>query len=420
MTATMIDELLRASAIVFGSLPPENRDLDLLLTANEHARLGSVLTEAGWVADGRTWVRFAEGSAFAVDLVVLDRWMPNATAASSIRAGALPLDGFAHLHAPAQHHRILLLAKRHRDGMELTAERRAAFEGFSSDDWARARDEADAWGLVEALDGLDAELRGGARPTERPSAAVRAVAGRLRRSRRTRLLALSGLDGAGKSTHAEHLSTALTALGYDVSVQWTKIARDPVLNAIARPIKRVIRRIGGDSPPAPVELVDAAGERRNHPDGPPPPLDAATRRREQSALLTWGWTMVVAWANAGSHRRVVRGSASAVVICDRYVLDSTAHLRYRYGPQRRFRAQAAIIRLLSPRPVGAYLLDVSPVTARTRKPEQYTTADLKRLQWLYHEEAARLGVLRVDVERAELDVAGELARAAWLSLRSAR
>lgn len=411
MTNEDVDSLLTEPAIVFGSLPPGNRDLDLLVGGHERRRMQSELAARGWTVCGNSAAVFGSGTAFAVDVVDLDAWAPTPDAASALRAAALPLDGFTHLRQPAAHHRLLVLAVRHRSGMQLSEARRALIAGFSPGDWQQAEREAPSWSAGDALRELRAAL--GSR-VDGPQRTRR----RLHRPRRRLVIALSGLDGAGKSTHGNHLERALTALGYDATVQWTKLARDPVLDVIARPAKRVLARLGPRVEPerAPVVVDD---EERRHPDGPRPPRSAASRRREASAVLTWGWSVVVATANAITHRRAT-APAPRVVIADRYVLDSITHLRYRYAVARRFALQRAVLRTVSPRPVAAFLLDVQPAVARRRKPEQYTTADLTAMRALYHDEARRLDVVLVDADADEHEVAATLARITWVRLRGER
>jgi hypothetical protein len=50
------------------------------------------------------------------------------------------------------------------------------------------------------------------------------------------------------------------------------------------------------------------------------------------------------------------------VICDRYDLDLKVPLRHRYGEGFGFAFQLALVRILTPRPLRAYLLDVAPQT----------------------------------------------------------
>jgi len=412
MDAAAVDALLAERAIVFGSLPPEGRDLDLLVSPQEKRRLAAHLTQEGWLQRSKTFVRFAGGTAFAVDLVVLADWAPNALVAGLLTKRAEPLPGFVNLAAPAPHHRLLTLARRFGEGMELDERKRARLAAFSADDWLEAASEAPTWDLTARLD----ELRTALERKEGPAPPIRRA---LKRSS-GRVVSLSGLDGSGKSTQGEYLRAALEALGYDVRIEWTKIARDPALAAIAKPVKAILKRITPTAAPPPQEVADDTDEVRNYPDGPPPPPDAGKLLRQKNPVLTWGWTLVVAWANGLTHRKTVREHVRAgrVVICDRYVLDSLTHLRYRYGPARRFLLQGWIIRMLSPKPACAFLLDVSPETARARKPEQYTTDELRLLQSIYREEATRLKVVSVNPEGSLEGVAAEIARATCESLNT--
>src|SRR5205085_7646797 len=60
------------------------------------------------------------------------------------------------------------------------------------------------------------------------------------------VVSFSGLDGSGKSSQAQALRDALLQLGYDVAVKWTRISYNPSLDVIAAPVKRVLRRGGGE------------------------------------------------------------------------------------------------------------------------------------------------------------------------------
>ncbi|MEA3056186.1 MAG: hypothetical protein QOD30_1618 [Actinomycetota bacterium] len=415
MTNEEVDALLGAPAVVFGSLPPDNRDLDLLVEAGERQRLIAALVDRGWTMSGRTAASFAGGTAFAVDVMDLDEWAPSSVAAASLREESVLLAGFEHLHAPAPHHRLLIQAQRHAAGAPLTDARRAVVAGFLAADWDAAEHQADAWHALDALRALRVVMTSG----DAPSTRVR----RLRRPHRRRVIALSGVDGAGKSTHAEHLARALDALGYETTTAWTKLTRDPVLDVISGPVKRALSLVSRHEP-APSSSttdddVDEFGEVRHHLDGRPPPPSRATRVRQGSTVLTWGWSIVVVAANAIAHRRAT-AQPPRVVVCDRYVLDSMAHVRYGYPAARVFGVQRALLRAVSPRPAAAFLLDVAPEEARRRKPEQYTTSDLTKLRRLYHDEARRLEVVVVDAAADELDVAASVARAAWLRLENVR
>ncbi len=422
MNAHEVDALLRAPAVVFGSLPPDGRDLDLLVAPDQLRDLEDALLREGWQRSGKTFARFGAGTAFAVDVVDVESWAPSPRVAVEVQKQAVALDGYTHLLAPADQHRLLILARRHAAGARIDARKRRLVETFDDATWRAARTEAADWGLAGPLEQLRESLA-----TGRESLPSRGLRPALPGRRGPLVIALSGLDGAGKSTHAELLRTALESLGHDASIQWTKIARDEWLKAVAAPVRRIVNaafaRGAAKAEPTGSAVTpdeDPDGETRNYPDGPPPPPDPAKLLRQRSALLTTCWTFALALANATTHRREVRRRGTRIVICDRYVLDSMAHLRYRYGYERSFRRQGAVVRLLSPRPVAAFLIDVSPATARARKPEQYTTADLTRLRECYLDAAARLPVTVVDGERPMEAVAAQIASETWLRLSERR
>ncbi len=416
MSATAVDALLPAPVVVLGSLPPEGRDLDLLVPASLVPRLRSTLRDHGWAEDRDTYVRFADAEAFAVDLCPLEDWLPDDVARASLVRDAAPVPGYARLLAPSPPHRLLLLAHRLDRGMVVDERRAARLAAYDAEAWDRARDQATQWGLAEPLARLHrAASVPVAVPTRRPGLAGRRPP--------ARVVSLSGLDGAGKSTQAEHLCRALVALGYDAEVAWTKLGRDPALDRVSAPVKAAVTAVerlrgrldAADDEPAPAE-PDESGEVRVHPGGPRPAPDRGHRAREQSLLLSWGWSCVVALANARTHRRSARARPGTVLICDRYVLDTAAHLRYRYPAAGSATVQRWLAAHLSPRPRAAFFLDVSPAAARARKPEQYTTNDLTRLRDLYAAECTRLAVTVLDGERPEAEVASAIAEETWRAL----
>jgi thymidylate kinase len=300
--------------------------------------------------------------------------------------------------------------------MALTQRKRRLLQDFSDSDWGSAANEAPEWGLEQALNKLRYEHENSsntAQPSRSPARRVR-----------PKVVSLSGLDGSGKTTHAEHLRVALEALGYSVDVEWSKIARDPVLRRLAGPLRVILDRLPVPTTVEPLaEKGDvtvaepAGGEVRNYPDGSPPlPAGPARRLRERSRVVTWGWTLIVAWANGLTHRRVVHRDVRDVVICDRYVLDSMAHLRYRYGRDHRYWFQDTLIRILSPRPTCSIFLDVAPGIARSRKPEQYTTSDLERLRQCYLEAVDKLPVVVINPDQPVEKTAAEIGRIVFAGL----
>jgi thymidylate kinase len=135
-------------------------------------------------------------------------------------------------------------------------------------------------------------------------------------------------------------------------------------------------------------------------------------------MLTFAWTTVMAllngwWQSRATRVHLLRGR---VVICDRYTLDSKVHLRYAYGETAGYRLQTALIRLLSPRPHRAYLLDVTPDVAYARN-QEYRPAEITARARYYREEYEAFGVSRLDGERPRHELCAEIALDAWRVLR---
>lgn len=194
-------------------------------------------------------------------------------------------------------------------------------------------------------------------------------------------MALSGLDGSGKSTQAEALRDHLVAAGIPTAVAWTKLGGTTWTATVSGRVKAALRlsRPVSSTPPR----TYASGARDDV-------VDTGTLLRRRSRSLTWAWTLLLVVDNICAHRRVVRRDA-AVVVCDRYVLDSVAQLRHRYG-DRPYRFHTSLLRRLSPPPAAAWLLDVPPDVALARKPEQFDLAQLESLAGCYRTASAALGV----------------------------
>jgi thymidylate kinase len=125
-----------------------------------------------------------------------------------------------------------------------------------------------------------------------------------------------------------------------------------------------------------------------------------------------GLTNAAAQARIAVH--VVRGR---IVICDRYSLDSAVHLLHRYGDTRAVRSQIALISLLSPPARRAYLLEVAPEVALRRKADRWTLDQLRRRFHLYRELQDAFGAQRLNAEQPQAQLAAEIARDVWASIR---
>jgi thymidylate kinase len=430
---TIVDRAITRPALVFGSIPPAGRDLDLLVRERERAALQAALSEEGFEQAGHAWVRFAAERVDAIDVVPADHWALPTREVEALFADAIALGDSGRLVRPAPHHLLLILARRVvRDGLLEEKRRHRVAEALREDPgaWAAAESRAHAWGGVRSLaalknafegkGSLPAPVRSAALEEElraRDTGALKAKARAWTRSmptrRRGHIVTFSGLDGSGKSTQANRLRDALEALGYEPVIEWTKIARSSLLALAGRPIQALLKLRRSKSTESERTIMTG--------DGPivlEAEQAAAKDLRRKSRVLTHAWTMLVAVSSALDHRRATSRHlrAGRIVISDRYTLDTAAHLRYRYGVEKTFRVQSALNRVLSPTPVASYFLDVSPRAAYERKAEQYEVEDLEVLRRLYLEEARRGRVRVVSGEQPLDELAGWLARDVWRTI----
>ncbi|MFN2469223.1 MAG: dTMP kinase [Gaiellaceae bacterium] len=407
--AQLVDAASAGSVLVFGSLPPEGRDLDLLVRPAAEAAAAHALASAGFLHHGVEWIRFRPWPPEVVDLVPASAWGLPAAELDSLFAEALPVEPFSTLVRPAPHHALLVLARLAAGG-GLSPGRRRRVEAAlaeSATAWDDAARRAGRWGASAKLEALRAAY-------EERGAPERGLARRgprvLRRLRRPAVVALSGIDGSGKSTQSAAVVEALALLGHDAVVEWIPLGSNEWLDRLATPAKRLLARRGFQPPPR------REGEPRSGKDRNP-----GTVLRQRNAAVNEAWASLVAVANGVAHRRqVLRHAARGrVVVFDRYVLDSAVRLRFLYGEPRRFRAQAFVVRLLSPRPVVAFFLALDPDDSLARKDDRWSPGDLASQARLYEEEWERHGAVRLDARRHPEDLAAEVAERVWRALRGA-
>jgi thymidylate kinase len=432
--APLVDAATPERVLILGSFPPTGRDLDVLASKTGREAIAEALGREGFLARGRglaparpwvqQWVRFADATAFAVDVHAPERYGVTDAEVRRLFDDALPLEGMRSLARCAPHHVVLLTARGlARRGGRLGDKRRGRVERAVAEDpacWARARELAPAWGLSHALAVLEQALAADAPAGRRDRARaqlelLRAVPrSRLervlrfaaaRRPRPARVVSVSGLDGAGKSSQALAVQELLTAVGVEAVVAWMPLGhspRHPTLRLIRRTAGRVLRlgrRRGADA-------RGRAGV------GEPNPMRGA---RERSELITQGWVTIVALIQALQHRRAVlrHVGTGRLVIFDRYVLDTASQLRYFYGAQHLFAFQKWLVRLVSPKPALSFLLDVPPETVAARKPLQYSFEEVCLQAGLYKDELEQSGVVWLDGERPQAELTDELARTIW-------
>jgi thymidylate kinase len=427
--ARLVDAAATSRVLVFGGLPPDARDLDLLLHTEDHGAAAGRLAEAGLERHGDSWASFADCAATAADLVPAAEWQLPAAEEEALFAHAVPLDGYEQLSRPAPHHVLLLLARRLAHGRGTLDERRrervkqAVAE--DPDAWWRAREHASGWGAQQALDLLRRVSGGGPDATRRERAAaldeeLRAAGVSLARLRAWRaaapgggggaVVAFSGLDGAGKSTQAESLKATLAALGHEAVVIWSPLGQSRTLSAVANPVKGLLSHLRF-GPLKGIAERSASGSvmaaREDDGDG-----------GGAGGAVRIAWSTVVALVNALSLRAagVRHLPRGRVVIFDRHVLDSIVRLRATYGASRRFPTQLALLRLVAPRPTRAYLLDLDPDASVRRKDDRWSLDQLRLHARLYREESERFDVRVLDAERPRDELCAEIARDVWRAL----
>jgi thymidylate kinase len=394
---SIIDTAARDRAVIVGSPPPLGRDLDLLIRATDRVAIQHALRSHGYRPAGRAWVRLNGGIPEVVELVTPAEWALPDRAVEDLFDHAVPVRGRSQLCLASPAHQLLILARKlprasgrlsqkHYDRIAETLR----LQPTAFDD-ARAR--AGDWRVKSRIRRLQ-------RRYERPSRGGRLLR-HVHRPRRGAVIALSGLDGAGKSTQAEALRTALAKLGYNPVIVWTPLGSNVRLRSLAEATKHILARF----PIGPyAHGVRDPGERLlslSAPDAPPPSLG------RRSAVAAW--STVGAAVTAASLRRSARGTRfrGRIVIYDRYVLDTIVDLRFSYAREMSLRFQEMLVRLFAPSPRCAFLLDLPAEVAHARKPDW--SLDQTRLRAkLYRREQGRLGLSCLDAQRPRDQLTAEI------------
>jgi thymidylate kinase len=422
-TLEALDRLIGAPVAVVA--PPAPSPVDLLARSEEAELLASWFASHGFIARGRQWARFVGCGSESYRLLPVADWGLPAAELSAMFSEARPLRQLGNLGRLASRHALLVAARRLVEEDRVpTAVVQTLVEGAVAENtaaWTEARAIGPAWGLTRAL-GLLADWADGYPLSGVQRSRARAELGRTlgqragrpripgcsagRAARRGGVVALSGVDGAGKTSQAIALQETLRRLEVDAVVEWTRLAINPSLNLIGLPVKLLLQvRRPARGP----------GERRA---ATAPAVDTAAAFRQRHRLINFVWVTIVALANALAQRRstVQHLRKGRVVIRDRYVLDSAVQLRYAYGDTSPFRLQMWLLRHVSLRPRCAVLLDVTAEEALARKAEQYGLEDLRHHTRLYRDAYPRFAVRRLDGGRPPAELCELIATAVWCSL----
>jgi thymidylate kinase len=160
------------------------------------------------------------------------------------------------------------------------------------------------------------------------------------------IIAISGVDGAGKSSLIAGLVDRFAEHGVRVDVVWFRPGMG--MSWIERPAGRVKRMLGQRPEPA---MRDVDGARR-----------VPSRR----GALGFGWCLLVTLTYLHQVRGQLRKSTSTV-ICDRYVLDAVVTLSVFYGDAIT-RLPIFLVRHLLPPATVNFYLSVPVELALARKP----------------------------------------------------
>ena len=442
-TLALIDSVIHDRVLIYGSLPPEGGDLDILARPAELSAIREALIAEGFVPVRRMLVRFLPGRFEMVELTPADAWKLPSVELAALFAEARPVAGAQLLAQPSPHHALLIRARkavRRPPSLRKLRHRMEATLAEEPDALGRAAKRAIAWNATHALRALCAAYeRDGRAPTLlRWRALVEQygvsgheasrVHGWLRllraflprwlvpRFRTTHVIVFSGLDGSGKSSQARLLRDAFRATGQEVVVIWAGIGANRSLRSIKAPFKRALRLLPRVGPFR--ELAERAMPKAG---GAPNPLaEPGARTRHHGAGFTavaWVWMLVMALVNVFSMRKTLLRSfgKGRVVIFDRYTLDSAVRLQHWYGDSLASRLVIRLIALLNKRPLRAYFLDVPPDVAFERKPE-WELHDFACRAALYDTWQPRLGVRRLDGTRPADDLFAEIASDVWRAL----
>ena len=263
--------------------------------------------------------------------------------------------------------------------------------------------------LERALGGPGVVTAAAAGAPRRPGARALWVAARARAVRRETLrrfrrghvsVAFCGLDGAGKTTQVAFLVASLERGGVPAQASWTRLGNKAsgLVAGPARLAQRLLPR-GSHS----YETVREESGRRD-PDRASdvdPPL---TRR----GVVGWSWALAVTIDYVVRARAARRRARGHVLVLDRALTDALVDLEDNYGVVLGLGLQRRLLDRWAPRPDLVFYLQLSGSTAKARKDDVFTAADLELRRGRYERLLKELdNVVALDAQRPRAELAAE-------------
>jgi len=200
------------------------------------------------------------------------------------------------------------------------------------------------------------------------------------------LFAISGLDGAGKTTQIKALEAAFRSAHLKTTTYWARGGASPLLRCLTRPLKALQYRNHSANPTLSQPLPQPTGQGEGTAAVP-------ISGRFRHPLLRLGWTLVSGfdlWLRY-TLRVTLPLLTGRIVLADRYVYDTLADWAILFDdPAAGEGFWGWLLTHTTPRPQRAFLLDVTPAQAARRQGEtdagvRATQADIyRRLAQRYH------------------------------------
>jgi len=182
------------------------------------------------------------------------------------------------------------------------------------------------------------------------------------RRRPAPFIALCGIDGSGKTTHADAVRAALDECEIPSRRVWMRGGYSPAVEWL----KRIVRRSSSAVP----DIADRAGKQ-------------AVYRKGRTRLL-WGWLVTgeqVLQAVVDVRWQRLRGRG---LVAERYVPDTLADLTEKFGdPGYPRRLAGRMLEWLTPRPDLILFLDLPGEAAFARKPDDFDATILEARRQVY-------------------------------------